>query len=63
MKRILEKVKFNFSGTIRMLLENYVTERELRDLASRLEALKQRMGGKIDAGLVARLVREDREAR
>jgi hypothetical protein len=62
-KRKLERRRVNVSETVRTLLERYVGELELRDLASRLELLKERLGGRIDAELVARAVREDREAR
>lgn len=51
------------SETVRALLEDYVRKLELKDLASRLETLKDRVGNRIDAEVVARLVREDRKTR
>jgi len=62
-KRRLERRRVNVSKTVRTLLEGYVAELELQDLAARLDALKERLGGRIDGERVARLVREDREAR
>jgi len=62
-KRRLERRRVNVSKTVRTLLEGYVAELELQDLAARLDALKERLGGRIDGERVAALVREDREAR
>ncbi|MBS7613174.1 hypothetical protein KEJ48_02865 [Candidatus Bathyarchaeota archaeon] len=45
---------------MRDLLEKYIAELELKELAGRLELLKQRLSGKIDPKLVAELLREDR---
>ncbi|MEM2922606.1 MAG: antitoxin [Candidatus Bathyarchaeia archaeon] len=60
-KEKLEKYKVNVSETVRELLGKYVEELESRDLAERLEQLRERLSGKIEPGLVAKLVREDRE--
>ena len=62
-KETLEKYDVNVSETVRKLLQKYLEELELRDVANRLEKLKKRLGGKIQPKLVADLVREDREAR
>jgi len=62
-KEKLEKYNVNVSETVRKLLEKYLIELELRELAERLELLRERLGSKIDPKLVARLVREDREIR
>ncbi|MEM2947738.1 MAG: hypothetical protein QXN96_05840 [Candidatus Bathyarchaeia archaeon] len=61
-KEKLEKYNVNVSETVRKLLEKYLVELELRDLGERLDRLKERLGNKIDPKLVAKLVREDREA-
>ena len=62
-KEKLEKYNVNVSETVRKLLDKYLAELELRDLAERLELLRERMSSKIDPKLVAELVREDREIR
>ncbi len=62
-KRRLTKRRVNVSETVRILLEKHVKELELKDLADRLEDVKNRIGGRIDARSIAKLVREDREAR
>ncbi|MEM0253980.1 MAG: hypothetical protein QXK78_05425 [Candidatus Bathyarchaeia archaeon] len=61
-KEKLEKYNLNVSETVRKLLEKYLVELELRDLGERLDRLKERLGSRIDPKLVAKLVREDREA-
>ncbi len=61
-KEKLEKYNVNVSETVRKLLEKYLVELELRDLGERLDRLKERVGSRIDPKLVAKLVREDREA-
>jgi len=63
LKQKLEKYNVNVSETVRTLLDKYLIELELRNLAERLELLRKRLSGKIDPKLVARLVREDREIR
>ncbi len=63
LKERLEKYRVSVSETVRELLKKYLEELELRDLAERLEDLKRRVGGKVNPELIARLVREDREAR
>ncbi len=62
-KKTLEKYNVNISETVRKLLERYLEELERRELSRRLETLKNHLGGKIQPKLVAKLVREDREAR
>lgn len=62
-KRVLEKRRVNISETVRAFLEGYVHDLEMKDLAERLDALRHRVGGKIEAEAVAKLVREDRKAR
>jgi len=62
-KEKLEKYNINVSETIRKLLDKYLAELESRDLEERLELIKERLGGRIDPKLVAKLVREDREKR
>ncbi|MEM2415555.1 MAG: hypothetical protein QW670_06190 [Candidatus Bathyarchaeia archaeon] len=61
-KEKLEKYNVNISETVRKLLDKYLVELELKDLGERLERLKERLNNKIDPKLVAKLVREDREA-
>jgi hypothetical protein len=62
-KRILEKRRVNVSETVRALLEEYVKKLESKELASRLDSLRDRVGSRIDPEIVAKLVREDRKAR
>jgi hypothetical protein len=62
-KEKLEKYNVNVSETVRKLLDRYLVELELKDLAERLELLKERLSDKIDPRLVAKLVREGREKR
>lgn len=62
-KRILEKRRVNVSETVRALLEEYVKKLESKELASRLDSLRDRVGSRIDPEVVAKLVREDRRAR
>jgi hypothetical protein len=61
-KEKLEKYNVNISETVRKLLDKYLVELELKDLGERLERLRERLGNKIDPKLIAKLVREDREA-
>ncbi|MBO3763392.1 MAG: antitoxin [Candidatus Brockarchaeota archaeon] len=61
-KEKLEKYNVNVSETVRKFLEKYLVELELRDLGERLDRLKEQLGNRIDPKLVAKLVREDREA-
>ena len=62
-KEKLEKHDVNISETVRKLLDKYLVELELKNLAERLELLRERPSSKIDPKLVAKLVREDREKR
>lgn len=62
-KEKLEKYNVKVSETVRKLLEKYLVDLELKNLAQRLELLKGRLGCKVDPKLAARLVREDREVR
>jgi hypothetical protein len=61
-KEKLEKYNVNISETVRKLLDKYLVELELKDLGERLERLRERLSNKIDPKLIAKLVREDREA-
>jgi hypothetical protein len=60
-KEKIDKYKINVSETVRTLLDGYLSELESKDLADRLELLKERLGNTVDPKLVAELVREDRE--
>lgn len=60
-KEKLEKYNVNVSETVRKLLEKYLVELELKNLAERLDLLRERLSAKIDPKLVAKLVREDRD--
>jgi hypothetical protein len=62
-KEKLEKYNVNVSETVRKLLDKYLVELELRNLSERLELLRERLNGKIDPKIVAKLVREDRKIR
>jgi hypothetical protein len=62
-KRVLEKRRVNISETVRTFLEQYVRDMESRELAGRLETLRDRVGTKIDAESIAKLVRQDRKNR
>jgi hypothetical protein len=62
-KRVLEKRRVNISETVRAFLEQYVRDMETRELAGRLDTLRDRIGIKIDAETIAKLVREDRKSR
>ena len=62
-KEKLEKYNVNVSETVRRLLDRYLSELESRDLAEKLETLRDRLGDVIDPKLVAELVREDRDRR
>lgn len=63
LKQKLEKYNINVSETVRKLLEKYLTELELKDLAQKLEQTKNRLSSKIDSKQIAQLVRQDRETR
>ena len=63
LKEKLEKYDVNISETVRELLEKYLTELETKNLAQKLELLRDRLSSKIDPKIVAQLVREDREKR
>jgi len=62
-KEKLEKYNVNVSETVRKLLDKYLVELEFKNLAEKLEMLRERLHDKIDPKLVAKLVREDRETR
>ena len=62
-KEKLEKYNVNVSETVRKLLDKYLVELEMQNLSEKLESLKERLSGKIDPKMVAKLVREDRETR
>ena len=63
LKEKLEKHDVNISETVRELLEKYLTELETKNLAQKLELLRDRLSSKIDPKMIAQLVREDREKR
>jgi predicted DNA-binding protein len=60
LKEKLKKHNVSVSETVRNLLEEYVEDLELDDLAERLERLKKRISSQVDPELIADLVREDR---
>jgi len=60
---MLEKRRVNISETVRTFLEQYVRDMESRELARRLDTLRDRIGSKVDAETIAKLVREDRKSR
>ncbi len=60
-KEKIDKYNINVSETVRTLLDGYLSELESKDLADRLELLRERLGNAVDPKLVAELVREDRE--
>lgn len=62
-KKKIDKYNINVSETVRTLLDGYLSELESKDLADRLELLRERLGNTVDPKLVAELVREDRERR
>ena len=62
-KEKLEKYGINTSEAVRELLDKYLSELELSNLAERLDLLRERLGSKIDPKTVANIVREDREVR
>lgn len=60
LKERLDKLNVNVSEIVRSFLEEYVEEVELRRLEERLTEIRKRLAGRIDAGTIAALVREDR---
>ena len=62
-KEKLKKYNVNISETVRKVLDERLEELERKDLEEKLEKVKERLSDKIDSGLLARLVREDRETR
>ncbi len=61
-KKKLRRYNVNISEVVRSLLDKHILELEQKELADRLESLKERLGGRLDPELMARVVREDREA-
>ena len=61
-KKKLRRYNVNVSEVVRSLLDKHILELEQKELADRLESLKERLGGRLDPELIARIVREDREA-
>ncbi len=57
----LRRYNVNVSEVMRDLLDKYILELEQRNLAERLDSLKERLAGRIDPGQVAKIVCEDRE--
>ena len=62
-KEKLKKYNINVSETVRKVLDERLEGLEPKDLEEKLEKVKDRLGDKIDFGLFAKLVREDRETR
>lgn len=62
-KEKLEKYNVNVSETVRKLLDKYLLELEMKNLAEKLDLLRERLSSKMDPKLIAKLVREDRETR
>jgi predicted DNA-binding protein len=60
LKERLDRLNVNVSEVVRELLEKYIEEAEEKRLAERLRRLHERLGGRVDPILIARLVREDR---
>ena len=60
LKERLERLDVNVSEVVREMLEKYVEEVEGRILAERLRRLHERLAGRVDPALIAKLVREDR---
>lgn len=63
LKERLERLNTNISDVVRRLLEEYVEKFEVRELRSRLRRLRNRLAGRIDPKIIAKLVREDRVGR
>jgi post-segregation antitoxin (ccd killing protein) len=60
-KEKLKKYNINVSATVKKALEDCLKEVEQKDLEEKLDHVK-RLGDQIDPELLARLIREDREA-
>ena len=60
LKERLDELNVNVSEVVRGFLEKYVEEVELERLRERLRRLRERLAGRVDAGAIAVLVREDR---
>ena len=60
LKEKLDELNVNVSEIVRDFLEKYVEEVELEELRERLKKLRERLAGKVDASIIATLVREDR---
>lgn len=60
-KEKLKKYNVNVSEAVRKALEQCLNEIEQKDLEEKLDNIKQ-FGDKIDPELLAKLIREDREA-
>ncbi|MCS7366129.1 MAG: ribbon-helix-helix protein, CopG family [archaeon GB-1867-035] len=63
LKERLERLNINVSDVVRRLLEEYVEEFEVGELRSRLRRLRNRLAGRLDPKILAKLVREDRVGR
>ena len=63
LKERLERLNVNVSMVVRELLEKYVEEAELEKVKLRLKRIRQRLAGRVDASIIATLVREDRVRR
>lgn len=60
LKERLDELNVNVSEVVRGFLEKYVEEVELERLRGRLRRLRERLAGRVDAAIIAALVREDR---
>jgi len=61
-RKKLRRYNVNVSEVVRSLLDKHILELEQKELADRLESLQERLAGRLDPALVAKMVREDREA-
>ena len=67
--RVREKLKRNWkynvnvSETVRKVLDEHLEGLERKRIEEKLEKVKDRLGDKIDSGLFAKLVRNDKETR
>jgi len=57
-ERKLKMYKVSVSETVRGFLEKYLDQLEKEDLAKRLDDVKEKLQGKINSKLIAKLVRD-----
>jgi hypothetical protein len=60
-KERLRRYNVNVSEVVRELLDEHLLELEQRDLAERLDSVRERLAGKMDPGQLAEMIRKDRE--